>query len=160
MGWGRLGAVCCAMLMAQGCASRPPGPAGRPDAVSAAVEQPMRDLSLIRDQLPAPLQRAAVAPYDPVGVADCAGLVAELAALDAALGADVDAPPGKGSGGQGLAAELIRGVAGLPFRGVVRQVTGASRRDAAYRAGVLAGMVRRGFVKGRTSALGCAPPAP
>lgn len=128
------------------------------DPMVTAVEQPGRDLGLVRDVLPPVLQRAVLSPYELTGVADCAGLQRELADLDVALGADVDAPGAEESRAGELAADLISGALSLPFRGVVRQVTGAARRDKAYRRAVAAGMVRRGFLKGRAGAIGCAAP--
>ena len=34
-----------------------------PDPVTGAVEQPFKDLNIVRDKIPAVLSRAAVAPY-------------------------------------------------------------------------------------------------
>lgn len=137
-----------------------PDPAHRED-LTRAVDQPLRDLSVVREEAPPVLRRAAAAPYDLASVSDCTTAAGELTELDAALGPDL-APGAKGEGVtiHGLAADLIGGAVGLPFRGVVRRVTGAETRDQALRAAVLAGMVRRGFIKGRMGALGCAPRAP
>jgi hypothetical protein len=133
--------------------------------MSAAVEQPMRDLSLIRDELPPSLSQAAVAAYAAPPANDCPGLRAELTELDKALGPDIDTPAESSDAMAGLAGDLVRGALGLPFRGVVRRVTGAEQRDAAYRRAVLAGMVRRGYLKGRLADRSCStapspPPAP
>jgi hypothetical protein len=123
--------------------------------------QPFRDLSLVREVAPEVLQRAAAGPYDVARIASCAAAQAEVADLDAALGPDLE-PDGKASGltVQGLAADLLGGAIGLPFRGVVRHLTGAEQRDQALRAAVLAGMVRRGFLKGRMAVTGSALPPP
>ena len=128
-------------------------------AVTSAVEQPMRDLSMIRDDVPPAIARAAAAPYGELGGADCAVLRADLAELDKALGPDVDSPAERSDAMAGLAGELVRGAVGLPFRGVVRRISGAEQREAAYRRAVLAGMVRRGYLKGRIAAQSCPPPA-
>ncbi len=140
-----------------GCATQTmPRPDTRADLGRAAV-QPLRDLSLIRETAPAVLQRAAVAPYDLTQAGDCPSLQGELKALDSALGPDLS-PGGKTEGVSigGLAADLIAGAVGLPFRGAVRWVSGARTREAALKAAVLAGMVRRGFLKGRLGLMGCA----
>lgn len=149
---GRLAVAACLLLGA--CATRSLPPSSQADRAGAAFEQPFRDLSLLQEVAPEALTRAAAAPYRPVG--DCAGLREEIAKLDEVLGPDVDQPhPAAGST---LVADLIGGAIGLPFRGVVRQLSGAAARDRALRAGVLAGMARRGFLKGAASRMGCAKP--
>ena len=47
----------------------------------------------------------------------------------------------------------------LPFRGILREVTGAAENDRALRAAYTAGMVRRGFLKGLGLGRGCKYPA-
>jgi hypothetical protein len=127
-----------------GCASRPMPPPGE-SGMANPIEQPFKDLSLIREVAPEVLVQAAAAPYRPA--ADCADLRAELARLDEALGPDVDRLKA-GDGLSGLVGDLIGGAVGVPFRGVVRKVTGAEARDRALKAAVLSGMVRRGYLKG------------
>lgn len=144
------------------CATRPMPQPGQEGGLDRAVGQPFRDLSLIREVAPDALQRAAAAPYDKASLTDCAAAQAAVAELDAALGPDL-APDAKTAGftAQGLAGDLIGGAIGLPFRGVVRKVSGAEARELALRAAVVAGMVRRGFIKGRMDVTGCPlPPAP
>lgn len=136
-----------------------PPPSSQPD-FGRAIDQPLRDLSVIREQAPEVLQRAAADPYDIATTHDCAGTTAELARLDEALGPDLEPDPkSAGVSVHGLAADLIGGAIGLPFRGVVRWASGAEVRDQALRAAVLAGMVRRGFLKGRLALMNC-PAAP
>jgi len=150
--------------MLSGCATEPmPSPQAGPD-VGRSLGQPLRDLSLIREAAPDVLLRAASGPYALEGVADCEGARAEVERLDLALGPDLEPAPEAGARASGvsvggLAADLVGGAVGLPFRGVVRRVTGAQAREAALRAAVLAGMVRRGFLKGRLERMACAPRA-
>ena len=144
------------LTLLSGCASQPmPSPDARAD-IGRAVAQPLRDLSLIRETAPEVLQRAAIGPYDLARARDCASLQAELAALDSALGPDLS-PGGNTEGVSigGLAVDLIAGAVGLPFRGAVRWVSGARSREAALKAAVLAGMVRREFLKGRRGLMAC-----
>jgi hypothetical protein len=139
------------------CASQPMAKPGQDNGMSRAAEQPIRDLSLIREQAPPVLQHAVADPYDREQVKTCAAVIHELAQLDDALGPDLQtgAKPGNGLSVSGLASDLIGGAIGLPFRGIVRQVTGAEERDRNLRAAVLAGMVRRGFLKGRLAEMTC-----
>lgn len=134
-----------------GCATHT-RPRTEQDPVGDALAQPFRDLSLIRGEAPAELLRAARAPYRETR--DCAAVQAELDQLDGHLGPDVDAARPKDDGA-GFAGAVVSGAAGLPFRGVVRRLTGAHKRDEAIAAAVLGGMVRRGFLKGERAALGC-----
>ncbi|HET9161720.1 MAG TPA: hypothetical protein VFN88_14005, partial [Caulobacteraceae bacterium] len=51
------------------CASRPQAPQSAP--VATAIQQPFRDLSLIRDEVPEALVRAAESPYSLPEPLDC-----------------------------------------------------------------------------------------
>jgi hypothetical protein len=136
-----------------------PAPGHEKD-ISHEAGQPLRDLNVVREQAPPVLQRAVEGPYDLARLKDCGSATAELTELDAALGPDV-APPGKHKDIDvgGLAGDVVGGALGMPYRGMVRWVTGAAARDELLRAAVLAGMVRRGFIKGRLSLMDCAAPA-
>lgn len=122
--------------------------------VTSAVQQPAKDIGLVKDVVPPPIRKAAEAPYDPSTVPTCRAISDELKDLDKALGPDVDAPA-EHSDTKGLAGDFIRGALQIPFSNIVRRLSGASRREEAYRRAVAAGMVRRGFLKGRAGALGC-----
>ena len=144
MRFGPVLALCTGLLAA------PVAQAAQPGSVARAVGQPFRDLSLIQDKLPDALKRAAESPYEISRAANCALIQLEITDLDAALGPDIDE-----LGADSLAADLIGGVVKLPFRSILRRVSGAQAREEAMRAAVLAGMVRRGFLKGRLSQLAC-----
>lgn len=147
-----------AVLALGACASQPMAKPGSEDGMSRAVQQPMRDLSIVRDQAPPALLRAVAQPYDRDEVKTCPQVIHEIAELDAALGPDLQpgAKPGSSLSVSGLAGDVIGGAIGLPFRGILRQVTGAEQHDKDLRAAVLAGMVRRGFLKGRLAEMTCA----
>ncbi len=127
------------------------------DPVGDAVAQPFHDLSVVQGTLPPGLRAAAEEPYRPP--VDCAALRADLAALDGWLGPDVDAPGAERESAAGLLGDVITGAASLPFRGVVRRMSGAHARDQAAAETLLAAMVRRGFLKGQRAARGCAEPS-
>lgn len=154
----RVAALAGLSLLA-GCATQPMARPGADSDLGRAAVQPLHDLSVIRETAPEVLLRAAVAPYDLTHASDCPSLQTELRALDDALGPDLT-PNGKTAGVTvgGLAADLVAGVVGLPFRGVVRWASGARSREAGLKAAVLAGMVRRGFLKGRQGLMACEAP--
>lgn len=157
--------VLCTLLGA-GCASTTyeshPGVDGR---VRGAFEQPFRDVSVMREIAPDILVKAAAAPYALDSDAACADVGQEIDALDQILGPDLDAPvqahPQTSTDPSALLAGAIRGVMGLPYRGMVRRISGAESRERILRAAILAGMVRRAFLRGAVSAGACqSAPAP
>ena len=130
-----------------------------PDATEVA-KTPLRDLNIDGRDIPEVLQRAALAPYSTKGMARCNALVTEIAALDTELGADYDIADDEGKQriSQGRIGQSVVGSI-LPFRGIVREVTGAAGNDRALRAAYTAGMARRAFLKGWGLGRGCAYPA-
>jgi hypothetical protein len=125
------------------CATTP-SPADKPNAVAGAVQQPFKDLNIVREQTPSVLEQAAKAPYVESQPLDCDAVKAELAALDKELGPDFDAAQGDDD----ILAGALRSAMGLPFRGVVRKISGADKRDKKREHAILAGIARRGFLKG------------
>ena len=117
------------------------------------LSQPFRDIGLIRDQIPPVLVRASDNPYAPPRMlanddVDCTAVAHELGELDDALGPDVDMPQQRRSRVGGWVAGAVRDAVSLPYRGVVRSITGAERRDRQMRDAVQAGNLRRAFLKG------------
>lgn len=119
--------------------------------------QPVRDVGIAKDKIPPVLQQALEAPYA-VPNGRCRVLTSELVQLDTALGPDFDAMPAKGddkltqlaeAGGEMVVNSLI------PFRGIVREVSGAAAADRHKRAAVNAGLARRGFLRGLARARHC-----
>lgn len=130
-----------------------------PDATEVA-KTPLRDLNIDGRDIPAVLLTAMEDPYAMKGLTRCNAIVNEIAALDHELGADFDIADSDGNRrfSQG---RIAQGVVGsfIPFRGIVREVTGASSNDRKLTAAYTAGMVRRGFLKGLGMGRGCAYPA-
>ncbi|MDP3591056.1 MAG: hypothetical protein Q8R94_04200, partial [Phenylobacterium sp.] len=63
--------------------------------------------------------------------------------------------------GKGAALGAVAGLASsvIPFRSRVRQLSGAERHDSLVTDAVLAGAVRRAYMKGLGEAKSCRPPA-
>jgi len=142
------------MLALAGCASN--------DAGKAAAT-PLGDLNVVRAEIPPVLQAAQKAPYAAPPDKACTALAADVQALDAVLGADLDTPNTDGrpslierTGSQALqsAAEGV-----IPFRGWVRKLTGAERYSREVAAAIAAGTIRRAYLKGLGAAGGCSAPA-
>ncbi|MCE7795742.1 hypothetical protein LWE61_04125 [Sphingobium sufflavum] len=119
--------------------------------------QPVRDVGLSKKKIPPILESASAAPYArPAG--KCAAISAELARLNDALGPDFGQPKKKkGSTGGNLAAaggEMVVNTF-IPFRGLVREVSGAAAADRRLQAAVNAGIARRGYLRGVADIRGC-----
>lgn len=137
--------------------------------LAGAATTPLSDLNLLRAKIPAALLSALQAPYAPPVDPTCAGLGAEIQALDAALGEDLDAPKGPGpSLVERGRAELDEAAVGavkssaealIPFRTWVRKLTGAERASRQVTKAIAAGIVRRAYLKGLGQGRGCPPPA-
>lgn len=152
--------------LSSGCATASASPPAAPTMRSQmddAVTQPLRDLSLMHDDPAAVLMAARAAPYATPQPATCAALAPRIAELDLALGHDLDDPSSLNSLDSmagALVSGAIRDAVGLPFRGVLRRLSGAEARDRELRAYVLAGIVRRAFLKGVAQANNCPAVAP
>lgn len=130
----------------------------RPNAGDVALT-PLDDLGVTSKDIPEVLLRAVLGPYSMEHMHTCNSMTAEIMRLDGVLGEDYDAyAEGKGGFDVGRAAQSLVGSI-IPFRGVVREVTGAAGKDREMAAAITAGMVRRGFLKGIGMERGCAVPA-
>ena len=130
-----------------------------PDATEVA-KTPLRDLGIDGRDIPEALRIAVENPYETARLKTCNAIIAEIAALDDVLGADYDIAEDDGrvrlSEGR-IGQSIVGGL--LPFRGILREVTGAADNDRALRAAYTAGMARRGFLKGWGLGRGCRYPA-
>jgi hypothetical protein len=79
--------------------------------------------------------------------------------LDAVLGPDFDvATPAERKLTFGGVAKSVVG-SFIPFRGVIREISGANKHAQDFQDAILAGMMRRAFLKGQGLKLGCKYPA-
>ncbi len=160
------------LLVGTAACSTPAEPGKAPTTeqrVGGILNQPLNDLNIDSDDIPVLLAQAVKAPYAPPPQADCVGLTRDIAQLDRALGPDL-APPKPGDdkpiisedSASSAAWDAARSAAvgWIPFRGVVRFITGADRHDARVKQAILAGFVRRAYLKGLQTNLACPPPAP
>jgi hypothetical protein len=136
------------------------------ESVGAAVASPLRDLNVLRTKVPDVLLAAMADPYErPARKVTCPQLIAMVTPLNNALGADLDVPSQDEDDvlekGRGAALGAVAGVASgaIPFRGWMRQLTGAEKHDQFVQAAITAGAVRRAYLKGLGESKGCDPPA-
>ena len=127
--------------------------------VTDVAKTPMTDLNIEKREIPAILLQAQARPYTLTGLGRCSALVSEVSALDEVLGPDLDLPEEERA--RISAGRMANTVVGsfIPFRGLIREVSGANDHDRRIRAAIQAGLARRGFLKGAGQAKGCAYPA-
>lgn len=130
-----------------------------PNAKDVAMT-PITDLNVGRDgEIPAILTAAAAQPYSLDGLGKCKQLSDAVAELDEVLGPDIDLPQAERervSGGR-VAKWVVASV--IPFRGLIREVSGANEQDRKVNAAIQAGLTRRGYLKGVGTARHCKYPA-
>src|SRR6185369_4115432 len=63
------------------------------ESLSGAAKAPLRDLNVIRTQVPDVLVQALADPYQRPTTKKCQELIALIQPLDQALGSDIDVPP-------------------------------------------------------------------
>lgn len=159
--------VALAVFLAGPVAAQPPEPApgerGREvlDKAGRIVTQPGRDLGVSKTEIPPLLVAAAADPYDLTGVSTCRQLAAEVRRLTEVLGPDLDTAKASGERrGEQLATAGGKAVVNsiIPFRGLVREVSGAAPAQRALNAAIDAGFARRGFLRGVHRARNCRTP--
>jgi len=115
------------------------------------VRQPIKDIGLMRENPHEVLRDAQKAPYTTAGLKSCADLRRAIGELDLVLGPDVDAVDEHGDAlptrlAEAGAKSIVNAL--IPFRGLVREASGAAEADRKFRMVVAAGMARRGYLKG------------
>ncbi|SMQ74728.1 hypothetical protein SAMN06297468_2900 [Altererythrobacter xiamenensis] len=120
---------------------------------------PISDLNIAKDDIPEVLLTAARGPYAPANAPGCDGIEKAIADLDRVLGPDYDLEDHEGDRlSEGRIAQSIVG-SFIPFRSIIREVSGAADHQRDFQAAIMAGMVRRAFLKGLGQASGCPYPA-
>lgn len=157
--WASVAALGIAALAAPLAAQNQPGMRDRSPGMRDIAATPIQDLNLARDEIPAVLQRAAIATYEADGLDNCARIGAAIAMLDAALGPDFDVSADQRD--QISVGRMAKSAIGslMPFRSIVREITGAADHQRQFEEAIFAGAVRRGFLKGLGQQRGCAYPA-
>ncbi|MDB5714496.1 MAG: hypothetical protein JWO15_1893 [Sphingomonadales bacterium] len=119
------------------------------------VTQPARDVGIEKKEIPPLLVEVGKNPYATAGTASCGQISSAIDALTKVIGPDFSTSPAVNKrnlaaiGGSAVVNSLI------PFRGIVREVSGASAAERRMSAAVDAGIARRGFLRGLQSARKC-----
>lgn len=154
-----------ALLAVPAGAREPEAPAEKPltdrtVGVEDVATTPVKDLNLKKDKIPQILIDAQARPYDLSGLGRCAQLTAAVDELDVLLGEDFDLPVETAQRGPS-AGRMAQSVVGsfIPFRGVIRELSGANEQDRRLQSAIQAGIARRSFLKGVGQTRGCRYPA-
>lgn len=123
------------------------------------VATPASDLNLRKGEIPQVLLDAEYEPYGLNGMARCSQIASAVQRLDAVLGDDFDiaqAPNRKLRPGK-----VAQSVVGsfIPFRGIIREISGANEQDRRLQSAIYAGTARRSFLRGVGLQRGCQWPA-
>lgn len=140
--------------------NQPRGLSNEPDAADIALT-PLGDLNLRNDPIPPLLLAAQQAPYDPAGIRNCRDITRLVGELDVVLGPDFDTEVPDEGGRNISAGNIAQRLLGslIPFRGIIREVSGANEHERDFREAIAAGMTRRAYLKGRGQGMGCNYPA-
>jgi hypothetical protein len=138
-----------------------------------AAQTPIEDIGLIEDPIPEELQKYMKNPYALPEPMTCQETLKQITRLDQLLGSDVSAPAEKNGVASVKSGEYItRGskaaqdrvgdtVTGyvniLPFRSIVRYLSGAEKQVREIEKAQRAGIARRSFLKGLAKGHGCKP---
>jgi hypothetical protein len=122
------------------------------------LSQPARDVGVSKTEIPPVLVEAAKDPYTLTGLKTCRQLSAAVKDLNAALGPDFQAGAEVRENKAAKLAEaggktVVNSI--LPFRGLVREISGAAPAERSLNAAVDAGYARRGFLRGVHRKQGC-----
>lgn len=127
---------------------------------SEVAVTPFKDVGVVKDKIPQVLLDARAATYALPAPLTCKTLFNAVDALDAELAPDLDNAETRVKSGMSageIGKTVVRGL--MPMRAWVRKLSGAEQNDNEVRQAVLAGSVRRGYLKGVGLQLGCKPPA-
>jgi len=129
--------------------------AGR--AMGDIVTTPLQDTNLKKKRIPEVLELARGGPYEMAGLSSCALINRNIAALSGVLGKDFDTPedrrPNRGRQAASVGKSVVESF--IPFRGVIREASGAAAAQREWDAAVDAGIARRGFLRGVARSRGC-----
>ncbi|BBD99112.1 hypothetical protein SAMIE_1026130 [Sphingobium amiense] len=128
------------------------------DKAGRIATQPARDIGLDKDEIPPVLLKAVENPYAAPPSRTCKGIAASLKELNAVLGQDFTVGKEANENRTGKIAEAVgKTVVNslIPFRGLVREISGAAPAERRLQAAVTAGIARRGYLRGLASAKGC-----
>jgi len=120
--------------------------------------QPVRDVGAQKADIPPVIEQAATAPYSLAGLRSCAQISQAMFELNEVLGPDYSGSVVVHENRVGKLAEaggktVVNTI--IPFRGLVREISGAAPAERRLDADIRAAYARRGFLRGIATARKC-----
>ncbi|MCB5424314.1 hypothetical protein H0274_03495 [Altererythrobacter sp. CC-YST694] len=156
-----MAATAACALLATPLAARDEDKPVTDDTVTArdVAVTPIQDLNLEKDEIPPLLLAAQADPYSLAGLNRCSKIVVAVEELDKVLGPDFDvADANERKMTVGSVAKSVVGAL-IPFRGVIREISGANKHEREFQDAIVAGVMRRAYLKGIGLKQGCQYPA-
>ncbi|MFQ3595510.1 MAG: hypothetical protein SNJ63_05305 [Sphingomonadaceae bacterium] len=151
---GRLFTLAALALLTAPVAAQDSAPSGDDPLakeIADILAQPGRDFGIVPTRVPELLERLLENPYDREGTRTCAELRQGIAQLTALIGPDYGDPLPEGESRESQLAKtgLRAGMSSIvPFRGLIREATGAAAADRRRQAAIQAAFARRGYLRG------------
>ncbi|MFZ0268653.1 hypothetical protein [Caulobacter sp.] len=130
------------------------------EGASKVASSPFRDAGMIKEKIPSVLIEARTATYALPSPLTCRTIFDAVDALDGELAPDLDAASTQIKSGMSateLGETVIHGL--IPMRSWIRKLSGAEKNANEVQAAILAGSIRRGYLKGLGLQMKCRPPA-
>lgn len=130
------------------------------EGATTVAKSPLKDVGVIKDQIPQVLIDARKDAYALPSPLSCKTIFDAVDALDAELQPDLDAESTRlktGMSATEIGETIIHGL--TPLRSWVRKLSGAEKNANEVQAAILAGSIRRGYLKGVGLQMRCKPPA-
>jgi hypothetical protein len=127
---------------------------------SKVATSPLKDVGVVKDKIPQVLIDARTGTYILPSPLTCETIFDAVDALDAELAPDLDAESTQirsGMSATEIGETVVHGL--TPLRSWVRKLSGAEKNANEVQAAIVAGSVRRGYLKGIGLQMGCKPPA-
>lgn len=123
------------------------------------AKTPVTDLNLDKKDIPQVLIDATEQPYDLTGIRTCAQIRGKVLELAQYIGPDLDLPQQERDRISALSVAKWFVSSFIPFRGLIREISGANDHEKKVQAAIQAGIARRAFLKGTGHSKGCSYPA-
>ncbi len=153
---------CCVALLLIAATAPGEKPKTTGEMAGDVVTSPLSDINLKKKGIAPLLLAVEKDPYSLDGIRTCRDVIDAVAQLNTALGPDFDETileskkQKQGATAMGITGGVIQGL--IPFRGLIRELSGANKADLDYRTAIYAGVVRRGFLKGYGAHRRCRAP--
>jgi hypothetical protein len=127
---------------------------------SKVASSPLKDVGVVKDKIPQVLIDARTGTYALPSPLTCKTIFDAVDALDTELAPDLDAESTRIKSGMSateIGETVVHGL--TPLRSWVRKLSGAEKNANEVQAAIMAGSIRRGYLKGVGLGMGCKPPA-